>query len=300
MKPVLMIFIDGVGIGENNSEKNPFFQKSYKIFNEYFGETPHLDNQNISNNDSYLFPVDANLGIDGLPQSGTGQTTIFTGENASGILGRHFGPYPHSELIQTLEEKNIFADLKRKGKKGVFVNAYPRIFFDYINKGRRRLSVTTLSCLLSGIYLKNADDLVEGNALSNEIDNHRWIENLKYKIPYIEPEVAADRLLNLVKLNDFTLFEYFLTDHLGHWRIKESFERITDTLDKFLFHILVNTKDDLTLVICSDHGNFEDISVKTHTRNPAIGITSGFKAENLKNKIFSLSDIKPSILELME
>ncbi len=48
------------------------------------------------------------LGVEGLPQSGTGQTSIFCGVNASKIVGKHFGPYPYSTLIPIIKEKNIF------------------------------------------------------------------------------------------------------------------------------------------------------------------------------------------------
>jgi bisphosphoglycerate-independent phosphoglycerate mutase (AlkP superfamily) len=56
----------------------------------------------------------------------------------------------------------------------------------------------------------------------------------------------------------------------------------------------------MTLVICSDHGNFEDISVKMHTLNPAIGMTAGKDAEYLAKRIKKLYDIKPAIMELYE
>ena len=56
-------------------------------------------------------------------------------------------------------------------------------------------------------------------------------------------------------------------------------------------------KDEMTLVICSDHGNFEDLSVKTHTINPALTITAGKNASQLADSIKDLTDIKPSIIK---
>ena len=105
------------------------------------------------------------------------------------------------------------------------------------------------------------------------------------------------RLLKIASEHHFTLFEHFLTDHLGHGRNIDTLPDRLDVLDKFLFYILTNLPDDITLLICSDHGNLEDLSVKTHTLNPALTITAGKNAEKLKNRITNLSHIKDAILE---
>ena len=91
-----------------------------------------------------------------------------------------------------------------------------------------------------------------------------------------DPETAARRLLKIADKNDFTLYEFFYTDHLGHGRIADEFDTIYNNLDKFLITIIseMNRKE-LSLIICSDHGNFEDFSVKTHTWNPALTVTAG-------------------------
>ena len=292
-----MIFLDGVGIGEPDPEKNIFFKRKFKFLENIFGSTPSLENQYLEKNGCYLFPSDANLGIPELPQSGTGQTSIFCGFNAPQELGKHFGPYPHTSLVPLIEEKNIFKAFLDRGQSPAFANAYPKIFFDYVDSGKRRLSVTSLSCLLSGVTLKNTEDLRTGDALSAEIDNSRWISSLGYDLPLVKPEEAAERLMTLAKKHDFTLFEYFYTDHIGHFRIKDIADHTLNVLDDFLYYILANLDEELTLLICSDHGNIEDMSVKMHTRNPALTITAGKNAAVLKNKIKKLTDIKSAILE---
>lgn len=289
-----------MGIGENNPSVNPFFQKKFKIFSEYFPETPHLKKQRLKAGNSFLFPVDANMGIEGLPQSGTGQVSIFAGINAPKIVGYHFGPYPHSKTIPFLKEQNIFVEFKKRGMNVCFANAYPKIFFDYIRSGRKRLSATSLSCLLSEVKLKTPTDLRKGNALAAEITNFRWVEKLNYNLPVIKPQTAAKRLLKLASQNHFTLYEYFLTDHFGHGRNPEIMEYSLNTLDEFLFYILTNLDKNTTLIICSDHGNLEDISVKSHTRNPALTITAGKNAEELSRKIKKLYHIKKAIMEMYE
>ncbi|MEI7811796.1 MAG: metalloenzyme [Ignavibacteria bacterium] len=293
----LLIFLDGVGIGRADKSVNPFFKYPFSFLSGIFGKIPHLDDMYLtSDNKTFLFPSDACMGIGGLPQSGTGQTSIFCGVNAPEIIGRHFGPYPYSTLVPIINEKNIFKEFIELGLSVQFVNAYPQKFFDYVNSGRRRLNFTTLSCILSEIRLNNYEDLKIGQALSAEIDNSRWVNKLNYDLPIITPELAASRLLEITSKNHLTVFEYFFTDHIGHGRNVDTFEEILGILDKFLFFILKNINQDVSLVICSDHGNLEDISVKTHTLNPALTITAGKDAQKLMSKIKYLSDIKPAIM----
>ncbi|MBU0474422.1 MAG: alkaline phosphatase family protein [Bacteroidetes bacterium] len=298
MHSTLVIFLDGVGIGKNDTLKNPFFQKQFKFLNEIFGETPHLENQSISKGNKYIFPVDANMNVEGLPQSGTGQTSIFCGVNASKIVGRHFGPFPFSTLKPIIETENIFNSFIKKGLKVNFANAFPQIFFDYINSGRKRLNVTTLMALASDVQLFALVDLLNEKAISADITNRRWNTKMSYNIPIISPETAADRLLKITSENQFTLFEYFFTDHLGHGRNKEDFDILLDDLDRFLFRIISKVADNTTLLICSDHGNLENISVKGHTNNPTLTISAGFGSYNLMTKIKDLSQIKSALIDL--
>ena len=295
-----MVFIDGIGIGKEDYEYNPFFKYNFKTFKDIFGSIPHLQNQKLESKNAYVFPVDACMGIPDLPLSGTGQTSIFCGVNAPQIIGKHFGPYPYSTLVPIIEEQNIFREFKKKKKKVYFANAYPQMFFDYINSGRRRLSVTTLSCLLTGVKLNRARDLHAGRALSAEIDNERFVNRLNYKLKIIQPKTAADRLLKIAGQNHFTLFEIFHTDHLGHGRNSEYLEYFSHVLDGFIYSLIKNIHANVTLIICSDHGNYEDLSIKSHTLNPAVGITAGKNAKYLADNIKHLYDIKPSIMELYE
>jgi len=292
-----MIFLDGVGIGNEDYESNPFFKYGFKTFTTLFGDIPILDNQYLDKDGIYLTPVNATLGVEGLPQSGTGQTSIFCGMNAAEYVGKHFGPYPYSTLIPVIKEHNIFADFLSKGLKPFFANAYPKIFFDYIRSGKSRLSVTSLSAKLSGLRLNRTSDVRRGNALTAEITNERWNKKLGYTLPVIRPETAARRLIRAAMKNDFTLYEYFLTDHLGHGRYDGDVETTLLTLDQFLYTVLDEAdKTEFTIVICSDHGNFEDLSIKTHTFNPTIFITAGRHAESISAEVKNLTQIKKAIL----
>jgi 2,3-bisphosphoglycerate-independent phosphoglycerate mutase len=298
MRSTLLIFLDGVGIGQNDPSINPFIKKKFKFLEEVFDGTPNIDNQEFSTKGKYLFPVDANMGVEGLPQSGTGQTSIFCGVNAPEIIGKHFGPYPYSTLKPIIEKENIFIPFQERGLKVSFANAFPKLFFDYVNSGRKRLNVTTLMALHSNVEMLDVDDIHARKGISADITNRRWNTKMKYDIPIISPEEAANRLINITAENNFTLFEYFFTDHLGHGRNKEDFDILLDDLDRFLFKIISNIPEDTTLLICSDHGNLENIGVKGHTNNPTLAITAGYGALQLKNNIKDLSNIKSAILDL--
>lgn len=291
-----MLFLDGVGIGKEDYEYNPFFKFYFKTFRQLLGVIPSDKNSFIFKNGYYLSPVDATLGIKGLPQSGTGQTSIFCGINAAEFIGKHYGPYPYSTLIPVIKEKNIFADYIAAGKKPFFANAYPKVFFDYIDLGKSRLSVTSLSCKLSGLRLNRSSDVIRGRALTAEITNERWNKKLGYSLPVLRPQTAARRLLHIAMKYDFTLYEYFLTDHLGHGRYDGEIQPTLQILDEFLFTILSESdKTVLTIIICSDHGNIEDLSSKTHTLNPAIFLTTGKHSGEISGIVKDLTQIKDAV-----
>jgi len=292
-----MIFLDGVGIGKTDYQSNPFFKFGFKTFTNIFGEIPSLDKQILKKNNSFLFPADARLGVEGFPQSGTGQTSISCGINAPKLIGKHFGPYPYSTLIPVLKEKSIFRYFIDKNEKVSFANAYPKVFFNYIKSGRSRLGVTSLSCLLNNVRLNTVTDVRKGNALTAEITNERWNIKLGYKLKPIKPQTAARRLLRIAQRNSFTLYEYYLTDYLGHGRYDGEIEPVIRTIDDFLYTIISELNNNTTLLICSDHGNIEDLSVKTHTLNPALTISSGKYAEELFNNIKDISKIKNAIIK---
>lgn len=288
----IMIFLDGVGIGEKDPEKNIFFKKNFSFLNSFFGGVPNLEMPFIENNDKYIFPLDALMGVEGLPQSGTGQTSLLCGVNAQKELGFHFGPFPHYSQIDLLKEKSLFAFFKKKGKKYYFANAYPKIYFEHLKKSSR-IGAFALAYKLSGSVLNKSLELRRGKALSPEIDNSRWIEKLGYKLKRITPQLAAKRLLRLASENDFVLYEYFFTDHLGHWRYRENLDVWMDVLDDFLYELLRNLDfNKTTLIIVSDHGNIEDMTIKTHTINPAFCATAGKFSRLFFEKAKDLSDIK--------
>lgn len=291
---VIFIFIDGVGIGESSSE-NPFFTDSYESFHILSGENFSKDGEPIISSKQVYKAIDANLEIEGLPQSGTGQTTLFTGENASKVIGKHFGPYPHSGIKYLLQEQSIFHAAKEAGKKPYFMNAYPPVFFE-LSERRNRWSCTTLMTKSAEMKLNSIEEIRNEKALTAEIVQNAWRERLDIDIPKITATNAAERLLGVVPNYDLVLYEYYLTDKAGHTKELENAQRVLKTLDEFLLHIIKNKRREDILVITSDHGNLEDLSVKTHTRNDVPLFVLGEGVEAFAD-IDSLVDVKEGILK---
>ncbi|WP_340103915.1 hypothetical protein [Rhodohalobacter sp. 8-1] len=294
---VLFIFIDGVGVGKN-LDINPLASSDWSSFS-YFTESGGLHDEcaEINKNGILYKPIDANLDVSGLPQSGTGQTTLFSGENAAKIAGKHYGPFPYTTTRFLLEEKSLFHNVLDLGLKPTFMNAYPDIFFERAQK-RDRWTATTMMARSAGIELNRVEDLLEGKAITAEIIQNVWRENLKLEVPEITKEEAGDRMINAAKTYDLVLYEFYLTDKAGHSMDKKYADQIRDLLDPFLTHITYNMADNDTLVMTSDHGNLEDLSTKTHTRNPVPlfvkGDTGPFKDAK------SIMDVTPGIVSVLE
>ncbi len=300
MKSVILIFLDGVGIGKADETVNPFFREEFNFTLKLFDSVPHLKNQFLRNDDGiYVFPADATFNAPGLPQSGTGQTAILCGIDAVKIVGKHFGPFPHSSLNEVLKEKNIYNELRKLGFSSVFANAYPPKFFDYLRKGHTRVAATTKAARFGNIALNTIENLNRGGALSHEIDNSRWIEKLRLPVKKITPETAAENLLSLAEKFNFVFYEFFYTDHWGHGRNLDFYSRGIKTLNQFLLRLIKNLNAGQTLIICSDHGNFEDLSVKTHTKNPAFMLSAGENANIASKKIKTIADIKSAVIEIL-
>src|SRR5690606_16052864 len=105
---------------------------------------------------------------DGLPQSGTGQATLFSGQNASAMIGKHFGPYPHSGNKHLLKIHSLFNQLISRNKLVHFINAFPNVFFERA-KLRNRWSCCTLMTQSAGLQINSENDVISGNAITAEI-----------------------------------------------------------------------------------------------------------------------------------
>jgi len=294
---VIFIFIDGVGAGLNNMN-NPLASVSWTSFS-HFTESKglHIRSRTVDRPGLLYKPIDANLGVEGLPQSGTGQTTLFSGENASKIAGKHYGPFPYSTTRYLLEKKSLFHKVIELGKKPLFMNAYPELFFKKAEK-RDRWTSTTLMVRSAGIPLHREKHIRSGKAVTAEITQNVWRDKLEPDVPIITSEEAGERVIKAAEENDLVLYEFFLTDKAGHSMDHAYAEEIRELLDPFLMTLIKNISKEDTLVITSDHGNMEDLSTKTHTRNPVPLFVKGNTAPFRTAK--SLMDVTPAIVSILK
>jgi len=293
---IYFFFIDGIGLAERG-ENNPFGSTGLPFFNERCSENGFfLSSARISRKEQVFIPIDANLEIEGLPQSGTGQVSLFTGLNAAEHIGRHFGPYPHSQTHQLLKDQSIPKQLNDLGKSFRFMNAYPPIFFK-LSEERNRWSTSTLMCRQQALPLHTIEDVFADKGITAEITQEVWRERLALDIPTIPIEAAVSRMIRAGAHDDLVMYEYYLTDKAGHAMDAALAQQVLQRLDTFLGLLYRKLSDDDLIVISSDHGNIEDLSVKTHTRNPVPLMALGKNADQF-SRARSITDVTPIIMEL--
>ncbi len=284
MPKMIMIFIDGLGIGQN-SPSNPFIKANLPCWN-YLVKTYGF------------FPADACLGVPGLPQSATGQTAIYTGENAPAVLGRHYSTRPTETLAEMIRRKNIFTALMERGFRVTFANVYTKEYLERMQEKPRGLfkpSATTLMNLSAKLPFRLLEVYSKGLGVYHDITGEGLRER-GYDVMLLEPAKAAENLYGISREYDFTLFEFFISDLAGHSMDMEQAVQVLERLDRFLEKLLtlMNLENEV-LVIASDHGNIEDLSVSTHTTNP---VPVFFITEMQRNiHIEKITDIYPAILQ---
>ncbi|MEM8557156.1 MAG: alkaline phosphatase family protein [Bacteroidota bacterium] len=297
---LLFVFLDGVGLGPDTAD-NPLATNTLPAFARMAGGHAWTNAAPTLNDERHVFrPINANLGVEGLPQSGTGQATLFSGVNCAALAGRHYGPYPHSTSKPVLREHNLFATLHRALATDqpadavcAFANAYPTRFFEVMRQ-RKRWTVTSYCCYSSGVRLRRVYDLERRRALFADLTGDNWPG--KELTPLTESEAAHD-LVGLASAHRVTLFEFWLTDKVGHAQDPDRARTLLTSLDRFLGALLDALPDDVLLVVSSDHGNIEDLGTKSHTRHPvpliAIGPHAGMLAgvEDLAGVLPALVDV---------
>ena len=306
----IFIFMDGVGLGTRH-EHNPFAAARSR-FLPFYQESPQLPDG------TPVGALDATLNIEGIPQSASGQTTLYTGINVPELLG-HKGSYPGPSMRRILSRTNLLKEVRACGRSVAFLNAYPHyapLFQpphltlnpdggfsfspDFPVMFRRRLSVTTCMMLSSGLAPRSETDILEGTALYQEYANRTLIQS-GLDLPVFTPEQAAEIIARTAGDVDLLLYEYFQTDLYAHRHGFDEQVTLIRDLDRLVESLLdqLNPATD-TLVITSDHGNLEDGSSHTHTRNSVPLIAWGAAGEELRAAASGLPDVTPAIVKALE
>ena len=277
---MVFLFVDGVGIAgpaaDNpiNAEVCPTLWRLFKM---------------------HAKPIDACLGVDGPPQSATGQATMFTGVNCAREMGRHCEGFPGLQLREIVQRDNLFLALRRAGRKVRFADAYLVDSAEELEQ-RRFKSVTTVMAPTTPEVISTASDLMADRALMQDL-TRETIQDRYPDIRVIPPQRAAEHLFRIACDNDFTLYEFFQTDVAGHSMDYPRACAVLRAYDAFLAALVRSAEAaGITIVITSDHGNIEAIGQRGHTTNPVPFVAYGPKGRDLRERVSSLADVTPAVL----
>ncbi|MDH3222217.1 MAG: peptidase [Gemmatimonadota bacterium] len=269
MPAVLFVFLDGVGIGIPDPERNPFFAGPLPTLERYLGGVPSLDEPALDGSGGVSFPLEATLGVEGLPQSGTGQYALLTGDNGSRRIGRHFGPWTPTALRSSLLESNLLTRTQSAGHAVTFANAHPPGYRG--SRWYRRPAPIPMAADHAGLMTRGIQDVAEGAGLASDLDNARMQTVVDEPLPVITPAESGANLARIADGHALTLFAHYGTDVAGHRGSAAEAQRALKRVDDFLGGILATRSPGQGVLVASDHGNIESVEAG-HTRNPALGI----------------------------
>lgn len=304
MTHILILFLDGLGLGVDDASRNPFAAGEFPTVEALLAGRPLLQTSAPYHGErASLLALDAQLGVEGRPQSATGQATLLTGRNVAAEIGRHYGPKPTPDIAELLHEDNLFMQVKHRGGSAALLNAYPPQYFEAIARGRRLHAAIPSALIGAGIPLLQSDDLRAGRALSADFTSAGWNERQAFpRAPEYSLEQAGALLADLARSHTFSWFDYWLTDIAGHRAGMQEALQLLRQLDVLLGSLIKhwNAHRDL-LILISDHGNIEDLDARGHTRNPVPMLLIG--PSDLRRRAATackdLSDLYPYVLRVL-
>jgi 2,3-bisphosphoglycerate-independent phosphoglycerate mutase len=318
MTRVLLFFVDGVGLGDDDAASNPFVNAALPTLKSLLGGAPVIRaSAPVHAERASLVAIDATFGVEGTPQSGTGQAALLTGLDAVALHGRHFGPWIPARLRDTVRSQNVLTRARAAGYSTAFANAYPEEVLAALDdaaavlpsdagaRGRKRHAAAflragpPLAALGAGLLDRHTAHLERGAAVASEITNEGWRERLgRTAVPAIDAVRAGRNLARIAREHRLTLFAHYATDYAGHRGDMESAVLALEKLDAFLAGLLDEADEQLLVIMASDHGNIEDVRTG-HTRNPAIGLTIGNGHAPVARRLRTLTDVTPVILDVL-
>jgi hypothetical protein len=299
MPRVLLVFVDGIGIGRPGAH-NPFDGAPVRILAPLAGRAGEPGDERL-----VLARLDATLGHPGLPQSATGQAVIFTGEDAIAVAGGHREGYPRGAVCDLIVRHSVLARLRALGKRVALLNAFDeeraarlkRIARGEEPRSREaRLSSTALAALAGGGELRTFEDARCGRAITFDFTGE-VCRAFGLDAPRRSIDAAARTLAAASADVDFALFETFLTDKAGHAQDVVWARHEIARLERFLA-VLLDAVDPARhlVLITSDHGNLEDLSTRSHTRAQVPLMAFGCGADDIVRGATSLLDVAPRTL----
>ncbi len=299
---VLLIFLDGIGLGEDDPAINPFARAHMPTLTALTNGRRWLNG--IGRQDgarSAFVPTDPRLGVPGRPQSATGQATILTGVNVPAAVGEHYGPRPHDAIRQIIDAHSLFGRVIAGGGTAALLEGYPPPWHDAVNRGKRLLASYQYAAHTAGLRLFDRYDVARGDAMSMDWTGDSWHDYLGLTdAPRYTPQQAGRVMVELARRTHFSLFAHWHTDTLGHRGTVDEAAPLLELFDQVMAGALEAWHDDEGLmIITSDHGNMEDLSHGKHTENDVPTLIIGADAARTADSIDTLADITPAILRAL-
>jgi 2,3-bisphosphoglycerate-independent phosphoglycerate mutase len=312
---LLFLFFDGIGLGSNDPANNPFAAADLPTLSQFTAGRHWLDDlTRIETERAIFIPTDACLGVDGKPQSGTGQAAIMTGLNVPEMIGRHYGPKPNEEIAAIVRTQGVVRRLTECGYTAAMLNAYPSEFVASIARGKRLLSSMQLAMHSAGVPMRDGSDLLKKRALSVDFTGEMWRLHAANNdaattiwrarpnspdTPVMSPVEAGQLTARLALEQDFTFVDCWLTDYIGHRGTLEQGVELLQTIDGVIQGLIEIWDDSEGLIlITSDHGNLESIDERGHTRSAVPTVIIGDGRHTFAEDLTSLTHIAPAILRL--
>ncbi len=270
---LIFVMVDGLGLAPA-SPRNPV-PESMPWLAHTLG-APLDPDLRVSTSNLFAAPIDATLGVPGLPQSGSGHTAIYGGYNAAAANGRHQPSYPTIAMREQLRQRNLLSAAQQQRATVAWANAYLPGYTRAVEQRHLRHTAGTWSALYAGLELRGLADLLAGTAVAWDIDQSlaRARPGCQ-ELARISAQEAGRRLARLAREHALVAFETYLPDLAGHERVPFTPSAALRLVDGLLEGVAAARQIEDTVVITSDHGNVEDAGTRVHTRNPVPLIAIG-------------------------
>ena len=303
--PVLFVFVDGVGAGARDPAVNPLARVEHLLSRFADGGGAPLPAGGAS------VLADARLGVPGRPQSATGQTTILTGENAP-RAPRHAtcSASPTRRCASCCAGARSSGACARRGAGrlrqrlpgGLPEGARPAL------RGRARgeaaqepaagrPSATTVAFEAGGGRFRTWDDAGQGRALTADLTAARartYGARRRGAHPGAGGRRAARPRPRTTTSPCSSSSRATRPATPARWRARwPSWAGSTPSCGRWWRASLRR----VSLLVASDHGNVEDLSLRNHTLAPVPVLGFGPAARRL-HEVHDLTGLAPLLLDL--
>ncbi len=302
MKHILMIFLDGIGLGDDDPSINPFAAATLPTLTALTNGKRWLrDIGRVESPRAILVPTDPRMGIPGRPQSASGQAAILTGRLVPQMIGEHYGPRPNPAIRAILHEDNFFKQVVAHGMNAALLEAYPPGFHKAIRSGKRLPSSYQQASLEAGLPLFTEEAIYSGDALAVDWTGEGWRSDLGYSdTPIYTPEEGGRKMVEISRRYQFSFFAHWITDTVGHRGKVADGVKLLELFDHVMAGALAEWDDtEGLMIITSDHGNMEDLSHTKHTENDVPTVIIGNGKEQFAEGLHTLADLVPQMAQFL-